>query len=235
MPYLHQYNTMLKEQIAEVNNHFATALPEDILSTMQAASEELRRTSLVANATKVGEQFPHASLINSEGGDVDLHALLGGKPAIITFYRGTWCPYCNLELRAYEELLQQDENKGITLIAISPEKPDVTTDKLRVEELPFHVLSDADNKLASALGITFHLPMNLHQLYLGLGIDVVASQGNDKLVLPVPATYIVDAQGVIKQAWIDTDYTVRAEPAEVVEHIKQLGSISAPKACGCAS
>ncbi len=224
---------MLKDQIAEVSNHFATALPEDTLTTMQAASEELRRTSLVSNALKAGDTMPEAALLNSKGDKESLSKLLGGKPAIITFYRGTWCPYCNLELREYEQLLKQADNAGINLIAISPELPDVTTDKLRVEDLPFHVLSDAGNKLASALGIAFHLPQNLHQLYLGLGIDVVASQGNDKLVLPVPATYIVDENGKITESWIDTDYTVRAEPADVIEQIKHINEPASSCACKC--
>ncbi len=213
---------MLNDDITQLNNQFSTTLPQDVLDAMQAANEQLRATNLIAEAAEVGDELPEATLLNERSEEVSLRALLAGQPAVITFYRGTWCPYCNLELRAYEQLLTQPEYAQLRVVAISPELPDVTAEAMSSEPLHFSVLSDHGNQLARALGLTFELPENIHEIYLGLGIDVVASQGNEQRILPVPATFIVDGAGKIAHAWLDTNYAVRAEPQDVLGLLKEI-------------
>ncbi len=222
---------MLKEQIDQFSAEFTASVPAEALQQMQEASAQLKQSDFLSRAIKEGAVLPNADLLTAENQPISLEDALGGDAAIITFYRGSWCPFCNLELKAYEKLLHEAENAGVRLIAISPEQPDVTIDKMEVSKMPFKVLSDANNELAKALGLTFELPLNIHELYLGFGIDVIASQGNDSRVLPVPATYVVDCHGVIAKAWLDTDYSVRAEPSEVIAAFKAVND-SCDKCCG---
>ncbi len=186
---------------------------------MYDSTQSLKNLKLAENAANIGDKLPDANLINHLGDTVKLYDYLKGRPTIISFYRGTWCPYCNMEIAEYNELLQGED---VNMLAISPEKPDAVNVQMDMAALPFTVLSDVDNGLANELKLVFTLSDDLLGVYQTFNIDLEKSQGNSKNSLPIPATYIVDANGVIVKAWIDADYTVRAEPSEVISAYKAL-------------
>lgn len=209
----------LSEQLLENQKRSREKHPQIITNQMDKATVKLKETGIEDVAKKEGDVFDNASLLDLESKEVDLYKVLDGKPAIISFYRGSWCPYCNLELRAYEELLNAKENKDVHMIAISPEKPDVTSVEQDVSKLNFTVLSDVENKLAIKLRIVFQLPKTIQALY---GHKVVKSTGSKEHALPLPATYVIDGNHKIVKAWIDADYTKRAEPSEVLDLYRSL-------------
>jgi peroxiredoxin len=139
---------------------------------------------------------------------------------VIAFYRGGWCPYCNLELRALQQALASIQGTGATLVAISPETPDNSLTTQEKNELEFQVLSDRDNQVAREFGLVFRLPASLLPIYEDFGIDLIAHNGNNHFELPIPATYVVRQDGTVKYAFANVDYTKRAEPSEIVNALQ---------------
>ncbi len=203
----------LKDRLDKKKKKLDTFLPGFLNKKMDNAIEEERNKGIELNAKGVGDKFDNSTVLNNSSEEVDLYELLDGHKAIISFYRGSWCPYCNLELRAYEALLNEEENKDVLMFAISPEKPDVTLKKQDIDKLNFKVLSDPNNKLAEKLHLVFHLNKDLHKLY---GSSVRKSTGTDEENLPIPATYVIDSEKKIVNAWIDADYKKRGEPEDVL-------------------
>lgn len=187
---------------------------------MDEAAEELRASRLIRKALKVGGLMPDFSLPDSSGKTVRLRDLLKGGPVILAFYRGSWCPYCNAQLASYQEHLGAFKAKGARLIGVTPEKPDLTALMQEGKKLEFTILTDAGNKLAKQLGLVFGVPEELKKLYLQFGIDLEKSQGNPDWELPVPATYVVAKDGRIIYAFVDPDYTHRADPGDILKALK---------------
>lgn len=215
-------NKSLKVALKEANEMRKGQIPPEILVEMKKATEDLKAFNFKEKTLQIGDVFPEATLLNHKGEETSLKKALDGKPAIISFYRGTWCPYCNLELAYYSELLGEKENKGVRMFAISPEKPDVTIEKTDPKSLNFTICSDMDNKLAKKLNLVFGLPEKIQGIYKKFGIDVDNSQGNTEKELPVPATFIVDKDGKVAYVDLDEDYTTRPDAQEVVAEYKKL-------------
>ena len=142
---------------------------------------------------------------------------------VISFYRGAWCPYCNLEIRALAEHLPAIREQGADLLAISPQVVSKAEQQASELALPFAVLSDAGNQVARRFGLVFALPEQTRPIYDAFGFDLPGHNGDDKYELPIPATYIVDTQGVMRFAFVDADYTRRMEPVDIIEQLKSLG------------
>lgn len=183
--------------------------------------------ALAAKASKAGDRFPALVLNDQTGRATDLGALASSQPLIVTFYRGGWCPYCNLELRAYQKHLPEIEALGATLVAVSPETPDNTLSTAEKNDLSFPVLSDSKGRLADALRIRFELSPAIHALYQKFGHNLAARNGDDKWALPMPATFVVAKGGVIAHADVDPDYRNRLDPAAAIDVLRQLTSKSA--------
>ncbi|MGL5210488.1 peroxiredoxin-like family protein [Cetobacterium sp.] len=208
---------VLEKKLSERRESAKNRISSEILSKMLEATQSLKNSELEKEAFNIGDKIEDMILLNNLGDKVSIMEVLGKQPAIISFYRGTWCPYCNLELSTYNKLLK-DKNK-IKMIAISPERPESS---INVENLNFEVLSDIDNKFAKKLNLTFDITETIESIYDGFGINLEKSQGKKSRILPIPATYIVDSSGVIVYAYIDADYTKRAEPKEVIDKYLEL-------------
>lgn len=208
---------ILEKKLSERRESAKNRISPEILSKMLEATQSLKNSELEKEAFNIGDKIEDTILLNNLGDKVSIMDVLGKQPAIISFYRGTWCPYCNLELSTYNELLK-DKNK-IKMIAISPERPESS---INVENLNFEVLSDIDNKFAKKLNLTFDITETIENIYDGFGINLEKSQGKKSRILPIPATYIVDSSGVIVYAYIDVDYTKRAEPKDVKDKYLEL-------------
>lgn len=208
---------ILEKKLSERRESAKNRISPEILSKMLEATQSLKNSELEKEAFNIGDKIEDTILLNNLGDKVSIMDVLGKQPAIISFYRGTWCPYCNLELSTYNELLK-DKNK-IKMIAISPERPESS---INVENLNFEVLSDIDNKFAKKLNLTFDITETIENIYDGFGINLEKSQGKKSRILPIPATYIVDSSGVIVYAYIDADYTKRVEPKDVIDKYLEL-------------
>ena len=162
------------------------------------------------------------ALTDALGNTVGLKDLHGGKPTVIIFYRGGWCPYCNLELREWQRLLPELQSAGAQLIAISPQLPDNSLNTSQKNELAYPVLSDSLLAAANAFGIAFELPPELIELYSKVGNDLPTLNGNGQWVLPIPATFVFDAAGNLIFRHVESDYRQRGEPAQVIELLLNL-------------
>lgn len=212
----------LTEQLNAQLDQIKAKVPADILATMVQATADLEQARLADQALTVGDRLPDFSLPDATGQTIKLSDLLAKGPAVISFYRGGWCPYCNLELRALQQALPDFAQYNAQLIAISPETPDNSLTTQEKNELSFPVLSDVDNVVAKQLGLVFELAAALRPIYQQFGIDVAHHNGNEKYELPMPATYVVDRTGIIRYAFIEADYIKRAEPSEIINSLAQL-------------
>lgn len=190
-------------------------------------SDNAALKTLADRALKTGAMFPAATLANQKGGLTDLAALVAEGPVVVTFYRGGWCPYCNLELRAFQQSLPQIEGMGARLVAISPETPDNSLSTAEKNALAFDVLSDSEGLLADALGIRFELSDAMKAYFVKVGHDLPARNGDDKWSLPMPATYVIAKGGQIMLAHVDPDYRARLDPGMALATLRGLAAAKA--------
>ncbi|CAM3877405.1 MULTISPECIES: peroxiredoxin-like family protein [Flavobacterium] len=206
----------LTEELKKHADQSAAKIPLEIQNVMKKAIKDLEESGLVANALKKGDTIPEITAPNATGKTISVQEKLKTGKVILTFYRGGWCPYCNLELKALQEILPQIEEKGATLIAITPEKPDNSLSTTEKNALTFEVVTDKDNKIASAFNLTYKLPKELVDIYLTFGINLEKSNENISNELPIAATYIIDTDGAIVYDFIKEDYKLRADTAEIL-------------------
>ena len=185
-----------------------------------AAIEDVARTGLAAGALSVGDRLPRVVLPHVSGCLVDVNELLDSGPVVVTFYRGGWCPYCQLELRALQSRLGSIQALGGTLVAISPEMPARGESVAAEGALSFPLLFDRDNVVARAFGLVHRIDPRVVAYQLRNGNDVAAFNGSEVAEVPLPATYVVHPNGVIAYAFVDADYTRRAEPDAIVAALK---------------
>jgi peroxiredoxin len=171
----------------------------------------------------VGETLPNRELWDPRGAVIKLDAALDGRRSVIVFYRGVWCPYCNIALHAYQsQLLPELERRAVGLIAVSPQTPDGSLSMREKQELRFAVLSDPGNALASSAGIDISPSEATRAAQLELGLDLTAANADGTTVIPMPTTVILDPDRTVR--WIDVhpDYTTRSEPGEILTALGRL-------------
>lgn len=185
--------------------------------------EEAKAFEKGKNALKVGEQAPDFELPDALGNQIKLSGLLDNGAVVVTFYRGSWCPYCNLQLRALQAKLPEIQSLGATLVAISPEVPDASMTKNEISEMDFTVLSDQDAKVASKYGVAWEVPeFLLDHMRVDRDLDLKQINNGNGTVLPIPATFIVGTDGSIQWSYVNVDYRTRSEPDEIVEALKSI-------------
>lgn len=176
-----------------------------------------------ANAIQVGQKAPHFALPNQENKSIALEALLSQGPVVVTFYRGDWCPYCNLQLRALQARIVDIQKLGATLVAISPQVPDGSLTKSEISEMPFTVLSDQDAKVASAYGVAWKVPEFLiDHMRNDRHLDLDTINNGDGSILPIPATFIIGTNGIVTWNYVNVDYRTRSEPQEIIDALQKL-------------
>jgi peroxiredoxin len=190
--------------------------PADVHPIMERATAELIASGQAGRALKAGDRAPAFTLDDPDGQPVSSTDLLARGPLAISFYRGVWCPYCNMELQALQEALPAIRAAGAQLVAISPQSPVNSRKSQRNNGLDFPILSDSGNDVAAAFGIRFPLPPDLIELYRKLGNDLPAVNGDSRWTLPMPARYVIGQDGVIHYAEVNPDYTKRPEPSELL-------------------
>jgi peroxiredoxin len=206
----------LKSELDAFRSEFMAKAPPQIREAMTSADMELAASGITQRAIKAGNRAPDFRLPDARGGRVRLRDLLTRGPVVVSFYRGGWCPYCNLELRALQNALPAIKLVGAELVAISPQRPDESLSTAEKNALAFPALSDVGSVTATAYGIAFDLAEELRPIYTRFGHALPDKNGDDSWVLPVPATYVIDTNGTVVLAFVDVDYRNRLEPTEII-------------------
>jgi peroxiredoxin len=211
----------LQSKLDSFKNNWLKKADSQKIVDYQRGIDILEEEGIGNQALKVGDTAIDFTLSNAVGNKVHLYKLVENGPVVIIWYRGGWCPYCNLELAAYQDYLKQIKNLGATLIAISPNLPDNSMTTIEKHQLEYEVLSDINNETAKLYGISYKLPEIVQKHFEGK-ILLDKFNGNANKELPLAATFIVDMDKIIKYTFIDKDYRKRAEPSEIIEVLERL-------------
>ncbi|WP_179351810.1 peroxiredoxin-like family protein [Winogradskyella vidalii] len=212
----------LKEQTDAKIAAGRNAKPE-FMQGVDAVIEKAKAFEEGKDALKIGDKAIDFELPNPKGQLISLSGLLKKGPVVVAFYRGSWCPYCNLQLRALQAKLSDIEDLGATLVAISPEVPDDSLTENEINTMAFTVLSDQDAKIASQYGVAWEVPEFLMEhMRVDRGLDLKKINNGNANVLPIPATFIVGTDGLVKWNYVNVDYRTRSEPDEIIDALKKL-------------
>ena len=214
--------TLLADNIKSFQDELIPTIPQDTLNTLMSELQTLIATGIAEKSINKDRTFPTFNLPNANNESRSLDSFLCNGPLVVSFYRGAWCPYCNLEINALQKSLPDIIAAGGQLVAVSPQTPDKSVDQVNASQLSFEVLSDVGNKLAKDCGLVFTLPEALRPIYETWQIDIPGFNGDNSFELPIPATFIIDTDGVIRYAFADMDYTRRLEPNIIIEQLKSL-------------
>ncbi len=188
----------------------------------EAVVSQLDRAEAASRALKVGDAMPTFLLPNAEGHLVFSDDLLNRGPMVVNFFRGNWCPYCQWTLEALEAALPRIAAASGQLVALTPDTGSHPTATKRAHGLTYEVLSDVDGAVGLQFGVLFRAPEPYRALLSHFGIDLAARHGNESWFIPMPATFVVDQSAVIRYAFVDVDFTRRAEPDEIIEVLRTL-------------
>lgn len=204
------------------NGRLPLVLTQAQLGTMQRAIQSLIDSRQADEALEAGDTAPEFTLQDADGNNVSSRALLSQGPLVVTFYRGVWCPYCNYDLQALEEVQPQIEARGARLVAISPQTPANSRKSQRDNKLSFPILSDTGAAVADQFGLRFSLPDDLIEVYRQFGNDLSKINNDPSWVLPMPARYVIGPDGVIAYAEVNPDYTRRPDPSDLLPALDRL-------------
>lgn len=207
------------------NGRFPLVPTNAQLDTMQRATQSLIDTRQAESALAAGDTAPEFTLRDADGVSVSSRSLLARGPLVATFYRGVWCPYCNYDLQALEEVRPEIEARGASLVAISPQTPANSRKSQRDNNLGFPILSDSGAAVAAEFGLRFALPEDLIEVYNQFGNDLAKINDDPSGVLPMPARYVIGMDGVIAYAEVNPDYTRRPDPSELLPVLDRLQAV----------
>jgi len=192
------------------------------IETLEAINGETKliHSEVVPKSLKVGDVVPNFALPNKNGQLIEIQEILKQGTVVISFYRGSWCQFCSLELKALQQALPAIHMLGGTLVAISPQT--FVDSSHSVEEFNFETLIDKRNKVARQFGIVFQIPEKSRIHYENMGVSLPRYNGDESFELPIPATFIVNQDGIIHYAFVDSDFTERLDPVEIVTILRQM-------------
>jgi peroxiredoxin len=212
----------LEQELAAFRVEFERTAPAGRAALYSAKIEELRGRFPLQDVLTVGDRASDFTLPDSRGRPVSLSGVLAAGPAIVTFYRGGWCPYCNIQLRAYQNALPEIAALGGQIIAISPQLPDASLSVAENNALEFPVLSDAGNRVARSFGLVYALAEELRVALRSNNKALPVINGDDSWELPLPATFVIAQDGRVALAYVDIDYRRRLEPEDIIAALRLL-------------
>jgi len=211
----------LTAQLEAAAQNFKAHTPIEAQVKFGRMIEELQKTG-IASGIKVSEKASDFKLPNARGHDVVLYDELMKGPVVLVFYRGGWCPYCNLQLKAYQQILPDIEALGAQLIAISPQNPDHSLSFQEKEQLKFQVLSDRDGLVTAKYNLLFDVPQGAREVMESFGLNLAEYNDTSKWILPVPATFMIDERAIVRSAYVNPNFMQRQSPEEIVDELKKL-------------
>jgi peroxiredoxin len=211
----------MKAELDACRRAFEASTPPGIVAALEGSVAELVQTGLVRQAVKAGERAPLFRLWSNTGDFVALAEAIDRGPVVVSFFRGSWCPFSRLEMKALAEVQSEIERLGATLIGVSPVADGDTCSS-------FPILKDPGCKIAARYRIAFAVPPQFRPAYLALGYPERLKKGRDRWVLPLAATYIIDRDGIVVLSYVDADYTTRLQPIEIAVALQHLRARSNP-------
>jgi len=223
---------VLNQKIRDTIQNFRKVLPAELSALIEQGAGEISALDFIERAKKPGDSAPAFELTNQHGESRNLEGYLAKGPLVLTFYRGIWCPYCNLQLKEYADHIEEIKSAGASLVAMSPEKPGALEILARsgaakevlemaVPAVPFDVLHDPGSRIAEAFGLVFELPESHRRLLGMLNVDVTALNGDATFAFPDPATYVISRSGEIAWSFVPNNYRRRAEVAQIVAALRE--------------
>ncbi|MDD9950634.1 MAG: peroxiredoxin-like family protein [Zetaproteobacteria bacterium] len=212
----------LQPQLDALKAKFKASLPAEKLAAMEEANQALLDSLSTTNAIAVGDQLPPFALPNQYGETITSQALLQGKHLVVSFFRGVWCPYCNLEVKALEAYVEQFRAANAEIVVISPQVQAWAQKSVQDNRLSFDVLSDLGNHYAAQLGIRFVQTPAIQKIYQDFKLTLPRYNGDESWSLPMPTRLVVHSSGRVVYADIHPDYTHRPEPAETLRILQQI-------------
>jgi peroxiredoxin len=212
----------LQLELYKFQREFGAKFPSEKVAILQEATQTLARDFQNRRTLRVEDKAPDFILSNTRGQSICLSEQLNQGAVLLNFYFGHWCPYCNLELRAYQGLLAKIQALESSILGISPQTADASNKTALKNVITFDLLSDNNCQIARDYGLVFELPDSLRPLYTELGHALPDYNGTDDWLLPVPATFIIDRRGHIALAYLNVDYTQRYEPTDAIAILLSL-------------
>ena len=214
--------TEFEAALQALNDSMGDDFPAEVLAILDEGHAMIANSGVEESALKEGDQFPGFKLPDATGQLVDSAELLAKGPLVINFYRGSWCPYCVIELKAYRDRLDEIHALGAELVSASPEKPDGSMSLKEKENLPFPVLTDSGLQLAEKMGIVFDFPAIFQELYSQNDMSLPDVNDGSEWRMPMASTFVIAQDGRIVLAHAKTDHTTRLDPDKVIEALKAL-------------
>ena len=214
--------TSFQQALTATAQHLAAALPAAASQTIDAGIARVAAAGTTRHALQAGQAAPNFTLPDAGGQPQTLATLLAQGPVVLTFYRGNWCPYCHVQLRAYQEALPALARYGATLVAVSPQTPDFTGLTASEKALTFPVLSDVGNVVARQYGLAYGVGADVATTLRGVGIDLAAFNGTHDDELPLTATFLIDTAGRVAWAEVEANFKHRPDPAAILAALAQL-------------
>ena len=214
--------TAFQQELAATAQHLAAVLPPAAAHTIDHGITQAEASGRANYALQAKQLAPDFTLPDAAGELVSLAALRQQGPVVLFFYRGNWCPYCNVQLRAYQQLLPELAHYGATLVAVSPQTPDYTSLTASEKALSFPVLSDVGNAVARQYGLAYEVGTEVADTLRSVGIDLAAYNGTADDELPFTATFVIGQEGVIAWSWVEANFKHRADPAAILAALAQL-------------
>lgn len=211
--------TELQQSLDKIKARIEGQMPSEAVATMHQATKDLENSGIAEKILKVGDKAPEFTLKNQNGKDISSTELLKKGALIVTFYRGVWCPYCNTDLAYLKRFKKQFEEKGATMISLSPQIPENNAKIVEQQRLNYDLLSDKGNEVAHQFGLRWTMVDPLKSLYKSFNIDLPTFNGEDSWTLPVPARFIIGQNGIIKYAEFSIDYTKRPNPDVLIDNL----------------
>ncbi|NLS07671.1 AhpC/TSA family protein [Rhizobium sp. P32RR-XVIII] len=182
----------------------------------------LRKADIASHALQVGDTAPDFLLPDAHGRLHSSEQLRGEGPLVVSFYRGGWCPFCNAELRALQAVKAEFDSLKANLVVVSPETRDLPRQLKRQLNLDLTMLADVDHGVAISYGVLFRVPEETKAHYAGQGYDFGHRHGSTEWMLPIPATFVIDQDGVVRSAFVEPDFTIRQEPPDILNKVREL-------------
>jgi len=172
------------------------------------------------NAPRPGEVMPPFLLPDSGGRLVGLAELLARGPVAVVFHRGHWCPYCRINTNALARAHREIQEAGGQIVAIMPDREQFTAKLQSAAATPFPILTDVDNGYALSLNLAIWVGAEMERMMAAAGVDLPTYQGNDSWILPIPATFVVGADGRIRARFVDPDYRRRMAIEDMLKALR---------------
>ena len=206
------------EDLKILRQDLLTQLPPDVLNMLNSSLTDMLNEKLDSHALQCGDIAPDFSLISTDNEKINLYQLLETQPVIISFFRGSWCPFCVKELEHFQNNLELIQ-KNAHFIAISPQKSSISAQLKKEKSMSITILTDTKNNIANKFGLVFTLPEKVRELYKSLGANLLDFNDDDSYTLPIPATYLIGQDKKIHFAYVNANYMERADISELINVI----------------